>query len=114
MIRDALFLALRSAPGRPAVLIPGTPVAILLPLFTYRAAALLERTLLVRAERSPILIGAKGNEFDLTLSSLYFRGRVRDPIHARDLDRLRQRGYGLAVPLYVAHSAGRSPVVGTG
>jgi putative ABC transport system permease protein len=117
MLRDALFLALRylrSAPGRTAVLIAGTTVAILLPLFTYRAAALLERTLLVRAERSPILIGAKGNEFDLTLSSLYFRGQVRDPIPARELDRLRQRGFGLCVPLYVAHSAGRSPIVGTG
>jgi hypothetical protein len=60
------------------------------------------------------VIGAKGNEFDLTLSSLYFRGQVREPIKAGELDRLRQRGYGLAVPLYVAHSAGRSPVVGTG
>jgi putative ABC transport system permease protein len=117
MLRDALFLALRylrSAPGRTAVLIAGTTVAILLPLFTYRAAALLESTLLVRAERSPILIGAKGNEFDLTLSSLYFRGQVREPIKAGELARLRRRAYGLAVPLYVAHSAGRSPVVGTG
>jgi putative ABC transport system permease protein len=117
MLRDALFLALRylrSAPGRTAVLIAGTTVAILLPLFTYRAAALLERTLLLRAERSPILIGAKGNEFDLTLSSLYFRGQVREPIRASDLDRLRRRGYGLCVPLYVAHSAARSPIVGTG
>ena len=117
MLRDALFLALRylrSSPGRTAVLIAGTTVAILLPLFTYGAATLVERTLLLRAERSPILIGAKGNEFDLTLSSLYFRGQVRDPIHAAELDRLRQRQYGLSVPLYVAHSASRAPIVGTG
>jgi putative ABC transport system permease protein len=117
MLRDALFLALRylrSAPGRTAVLIAGTTVALFLPLFTYRAAALLERTLLLRAERSPILIGAKGNEFDLTLSSLYFRGQVRDPIVHGELDRVRRGGYGLAVPLYVAHSAGRAPLVGTG
>ncbi|HVR29211.1 MAG TPA: ABC transporter permease [Thermoanaerobaculia bacterium] len=116
-MRDALFLALRylrSAPGRTAVLVAGTTVALFLPLFTYRAAALLERTLLVRAERSPILIGAKGNEFDLTLSSLYFRGQVREPITARELDRLRRRAYGLSVPLYVAHSAARVPIVGTG
>jgi putative ABC transport system permease protein len=117
MLRNALFLALRylrSAPGRTAVLIAGTTVALFLPLFTWRAAALLERTLLLRAERSPILIGAKGNEFDLTLSSLYFRGQVRDPIPARELDRARRAGYGLCVPLYVAHSAARAPVVGTG
>ncbi|HEX2465746.1 MAG TPA: FtsX-like permease family protein [Thermoanaerobaculia bacterium] len=117
MLRNALFLALRylrSAPGRTAVLIAGTTVALFLPLFTWRAAALLERTLLLRAERSPILIGAKGNEFDLTLSSLYFRGQVREPIGARELDRVRRAGYGLCVPLYVAHSAGRAPIVGTG
>jgi putative ABC transport system permease protein len=117
MLRNALFLALRylrSAPGRTAVLIAGTTVALFLPLFTWRAAALLERTLLLRAERSPILIGAKGNEFDLTLSSLYFRGQVRDPIPARELDSARRAGYGLCVPLYIAHSAARAPIVGTG
>ena len=117
MLRNALFLALRylrSAPGRTAVLIAGTTVALFLPIFTWRAAALLERTLLLRAERSPILIGAKGNEFDLTLSSLYFRGQVREPIGARELDRVRRAGYGLCVPLYVAHSAARAPIVGTG
>jgi putative ABC transport system permease protein len=117
MLRNAFFLALRylrSAPGRTAVLIAGTTVAFFLPLFTWRAAALLERTLLLRAERSPILIGAKGNEFDLTLSSLYFRGQVRDPIGERELDRARHAGYGLCVPLYIAHTAARAPVVGTG
>src|SRR5262245_49426537 len=117
MLRNAFFLALRylrSAPGRTAVLIAGTTVALFLPLFTWRAAALLERTLLLRAERSPILIGAKGNEFDLTLSSLYFRGQVRDPIPASELDRARRAGYGLCVPLYIAHSAARAPIVGTG
>src|SRR5262245_61366109 len=117
MLRNAFFLALRylrSAPGRTAVLIAGTTVAFFLPLFTWRAAALLERTLLLRAQRSPILIGAKGNEFDLTLSSLYFRGQVRDPIGARELDRARRAGYGMCVPLYIAHTAARAPVVGTG
>ena len=117
MLRNALFLALRylrSAPGRTAVLIAGAAVAFFLPLFTWRAAALVERTLLLRAERSPILIGAKGNEFDLTLSSLYFRGQVREPIGARELDRARQAGYGMCVPLYVAHTAARAPIVGTG
>jgi putative ABC transport system permease protein len=117
MLRNALFLALRylrSAPGRTAVLISGAAVAFFLPLFTWRAAALLEKTLLLRAERSPILIGAKGNEFDLTLSSLYFRGQVREPIGARELDEARKAGYGLCVPLYVAHTAARAPVVGTG
>jgi putative ABC transport system permease protein len=117
MLRNALFLALRylrSAPGRTAVLIAGAAVAFFLPLFTWRAAALLEKTLLLRAERSPILIGAKGNEFDLTLSSLYFRGQVREPIGARELDKARKAGYGMCVPLYVAHTAARAPVVGTG
>src|SRR5688572_30144942 len=117
MLRNALFLALRylrSAPGRTAVLIAGAAVAFFLPLFTWRAAALVEHTLLLRAERSPILIGAKGNEFDLTLSSLYFRGQVREPIGPRELDKARQAGYGMCVPLYVAHTAARAPIVGTG
>ena len=116
MIRDAAFLSLRylrSSPWRTAILLLGTTVAAFLPLFTWTATAVLEEGLLVRARRSPILVGYKGNEFDLTMSSLYFRGQVSDPIEAGVAGRLSAEGYGAAVPLYVAHTVGGSPIVGT-
>lgn len=112
----AFFLAfhyMRSAPGRSAVLILGTTLTMVLPWLTFTAAAYIEDDLLSRAEASPVLLGRKGNEFDLSMSSLYFRGQVRDPVPYGIRERVDERGYGLAVPLHVMHSAGGAPVVGT-
>ena len=85
MIGHALFLAtryLRAHPVRTLVLVLGLAVALFLPAFTFLAAERVEEGLLTRATASPILLGHKGNEFDLTLSALYFDGAVRDPIPA--------------------------------
>ncbi|HJN74651.1 MAG TPA: hypothetical protein QGF58_12020 [Myxococcota bacterium] len=114
MIRHALFLALRylaSAPGRTVVLVLGTSVALFLPLFTWQASQLIEDTLMARAESSPVLVGEKGNEFDLTMTGLYFRGQVKETIPSASVERGAEAG--IAVPLYVSHSIGGSPLVGT-
>lgn len=116
MLRHALYLALRylaSSPGRSAVLVLGCSIALFLPLFTGLAADRIEGSLLARAESSPVLIGAKGDEFDLTMSALYFRGQVRESVPFSSAEPVREAGYGLAVPLYVQHSIGGSPLVGT-
>lgn len=116
MIGNALFLALRylrAHPVRTAILVLGLTVAFALPAFTVLAADRVEDTLLARAEASPILIGKKGNEFDLTMGALYFRGQVRDPVEYGVVDQVRQLGYGIAIPLHVGHTAGGVPVVGT-
>lgn len=104
---------LRAAPGRSLVLVLCTAVAIFLPLFTWKASTRIEHALMARAEQSPVLVGYKGNEYDLTMNGLYFRGKVRDPIPFGTAAEIERNGYGPAVPLYVAHSAGGTPVVGT-
>jgi putative ABC transport system permease protein len=117
LVRHALYLAqrsLRSTPLRSAVLVFGVAVAFALPLFTRAAAVMLEDQLLRRARATPIVLGAKGNEFDLTLGALYFRGQVADPIPYRWRGEVERRGYGVAVPLDLRSSAMGVPVVGTG
>ena len=104
---------LRSAPARTTVLVSCTALALFLPLFTALAAERVETALMSRARASPVLIGHQGNEFDLTMNGLYFRGKVRDPIPFGTAAAVEARGYGDAVPLYVTHSAGGAPVVGT-
>jgi len=114
MIRDALFLAtryLRASVWRTAVLVLGTTVALFLPVFTVISVDLVGGALMQRAEESPSLIGAKGNEFDLTMSSLYFRGQVTDFITVAEQNRASL--YGLAIPLFVSYSTGGTPIVGT-
>ena len=116
MIFHSYYLAfryMRSSPWRTLILVMGTTVALYLPTFTFLAADKIERQLLVRGETSPILIGHKGNEFDLTMNALYFRGQVKDTIPMKVKTQLDQKQYGLSIPLYIQHSASRIPVVGT-
>ncbi len=115
-LRHAFFLALSylaSAPFRTAILLLGTTTALFLPSFTWTAADRLESGLLERARSTPVLLGAKGNEFDLTMSALYFRGQVRDPVLYGLRHKVTERDYGIAVPMHVGHSAGGSPLIGT-
>lgn len=115
-VADPLYLAvryLRASPWRSLVLILGTTVALFLPVFTWLAAQTLETALLARAEASPVLIGAKGNEFDLTMASLYFRGEVAETLPYGERGRLADREGCTAVPLHVRHRAGGAPIVGT-
>ncbi len=117
MIRDAVFLALswlRSTPLRTLVLTFGLALALGLPVFVQQAAHQLEDALLERAERSPVLLGREGNEYDLVMNALYFRGRLRNPAPAALLERAQEAGYGVVVPVHVRHSAHGIPVVGTG
>ncbi len=116
MIGHAVFLAARylwAHPGRTLVLVLGLSVALFLPAFTLLAAERVEDRLLARAEASPVVIGRKGNEFDLTLAALYFRAGVRDRVPAGVAEAVEARGYGQAVPLHVRHTAGGVPLVGT-
>jgi putative ABC transport system permease protein len=115
-LRHALFLALqvlRSSPGRSAVLVLGLTVALFLPVVTWLAGEAVEQRLMSRARATPVLLGHKGNEFDLVMNALYFRGQVRDPIPMAARDEVAARRYGTAVPLYIAYSAGGAPLVGT-
>ncbi len=116
MIRDASFLALswlRSTPARTVVLALGLALALGLPVFVQGAAALLQGALLERAASSPVLLGQQGNEYDLVMNALYFRGRLRSPAPGSLLTRAEEGDYGVAVPLHVRHSAEGIPVVGT-
>lgn len=116
LFRHALFLALRylaAAPWRTAILVLGVTTALFLPAFTYLGSRLVERSLLQRATSTPLVIGFKGNEFDLAMSSLYFRGSVQDPVSYGTRRLITERDYGLAVPIYTQHSAGGVPIVGT-
>ncbi len=113
---NALFLAvhyLRAGKFRTAVLVFCTSVCFFLPAFTFSAARLIETQMTARGDSSPVLIGYKGNEFDLTMSSLYFKGTVDDTVPHGLVGEVADNDYGVAVPLYVRYSAAGIPLVGT-
>jgi len=113
-LRHALYLATRyllHAPKQTATLVLALGVALFLPLFTWQAANLIEAGLLQRAAASPVLVGAKGDRFDLTMSTLYFRGSVQSPIRYGERHELTRESR--AIPLHVGHTVQRAPLVGT-
>lgn len=113
-LKHALYLALqhlKGAPARTAVLISGLAIALFLPWFTWEATSVVEASLLSRAQESPILVGRKGDRFDLTMAALYFQGHVRDPVDYGE--RAALEGRGAVLPLHVSHSADGAPIVGT-
>ena len=116
MISHALFLAyryLRSTPFMTTILVLGLSIALYLPIFSYFAVETVQEKLVERGESSPILVGYKGDQFDITMNALYFRGTVGDQIPMKVLLDLQARRDGIVIPLHIHHTASQSPIVST-
>lgn len=114
--RHIAFLSwqsVRHEPWRSGALCVALWIALALPALTWLGSARLESSLLARSEATPILVGAPGNDYDLALSSLYFRSRPRSTLPFRVLEEIRSADPGPAVPLYLAHTAQGRPIVAT-
>jgi len=86
-------------------------------LFLPLALALLidryQEDLVSRAATTPLLLGSKGDRYDLVLNSLYFSGGLGGSLTAADWDTVAAEDRGLTVPLHIAYTARSSPLVGT-
>ncbi len=67
----------------------------------------------IRAESTPLLIGAKGSSIDLTLSALYFKAPHTEPIPFQEVSRLSQTELGRGIPLHLRYVADEQRIVGT-
>jgi putative ABC transport system permease protein len=72
-----------------------------------------ERQLALRAESSPLLVGAKGSALDLVMSSLYFGDEVPETITMAAAEKVNETGLAAPIPLYVRFKARGFPIVGT-
>jgi putative ABC transport system permease protein len=66
-----------------------------------------------RAESTPLLIGAKGSAVDLTLSALYFKQPVLDPISFAQLQKINNTDLALAIPLNLRYNVREFRIIGT-
>ncbi len=115
-MKHAFFLAyqyLLSTKLRFVILVVCTAIALSLPINTLIAVSVLSEKLVERGESTPVLVGKKGNEFALTMNALYFRGKVKDVIDMGVYQEMSDTYEGTSVPLYIAHSASQTPIVGT-
>lgn len=61
-----------------------------------------------RAESTPLVVGRRGNRYDLVLSTLYFRTDYPARIPVSMADEADRRNYGIAIPLLLGHSIQRT------
>lgn len=69
--------------------------------------------LLNRAERTPIVIGAKGSPLELSLGSLYFSTQTPATLNYAELESVEATGLARAIPLYYRFHSQGHPIVGT-
>ena len=115
-MRGLLFLSLQHARhhrGQTAVLVLCLALTIFLPAGTHYLVSDYQRELLARAEATPMVAGAKGNRFDLTLAALYFRQTNLEPIAFGEVARLTSEDVGVVVPLNVRFTARGHAIVAT-
>ncbi|RKX39006.1 MAG: hypothetical protein DRP64_14820 [Verrucomicrobia bacterium] len=70
-------------------------------------------SLTVRAEATPLIIGAKGSPLELVLNSLYFESDTPPAMTFADSQRVGDSGLATAIPLYTRFKARGFPIVGT-
>jgi putative ABC transport system permease protein len=108
----ALALAhARHHAGRSLILACCVAVAVLLPVATRVIMHRFETALLARSSTTPMIVGAKGNRFDLTLACLYFRRIDLPTITMGDLRQVNGSGLAGAMPINTRFTARNAPIV---
>jgi len=113
---DSLYLAwqyIRFNKFKTIILVASITLIAVLPLTLEILLAESERQLLVRAESTPLLVGAKGSALDLVMNSLYFDDEVPELITMEAVERIYDTQLALPIPLYVRFQARGLPIVGT-
>lgn len=83
------------------------PIAIKILLWQFN------EKLVARADSTPAVIGAKGSDLDLTLSTLYFKTDSIDSIAYSEVGKIRESALARAIPVHSMFTARGYPVVGT-
>lgn len=98
---------------RTALLALALGLTLALPLAMRLFVQIAQHELRARAESTPLVLGAKGSELELTLNALYFRRRGVEDITMKETQNVRASGIAEAIPLYVRFHSQEAPIVGT-
>ncbi|MEM9969363.1 MAG: ABC transporter permease [Pseudomonadota bacterium] len=113
---NALYLAvayLRYHWARSLVLVVVAALIIFVPMATQTLLATSERMLVARGEATPLLLGSRGSQLDLTMTALYFSDDSPDPVPMREVEAIWDSGLGLPIPIHTAFSSAGFRIVGT-
>ncbi|MEM1064416.1 MAG: ABC transporter permease [Pseudomonadota bacterium] len=113
---NALFLAfayLRYHWARSLVMVLVAALILAVPAATQILLSTSERALTARAYATPLILGAKGSQLDLTMAALYFSDEQPEPLPMAEVDAVWDSGLGTPIPLHTAFSSGGFRIVGT-
>ncbi len=100
---------------RTAILVICLALTFLLPIYLYLLISAYERSLTNRAENTPLVLGPRGNPFELVLKTLYFTGNDREDARISFAEQLELEALdrGTVIPMHLGYTASDFPVVGT-
>lgn len=113
---DSLFLAwryLRHHRAKTLLLVLSLSVFLGLPLVMRAMSAVIQESLMARAESTPLLLGKKGSSLDLVVEALYFQPKGIDALTTADANEIDETGLALAIPMRSGLMARQFPVLGT-
>ena len=90
-------------------------LSLALPITSIKVVARYQSELKSRSLNPPLLVGARGDRFDLVLRSQFFVGELQQALTYREFARLKRNDELVCAPLHLVHSAGQGqwPIVGT-
>lgn len=89
-------------------------VSMMLPVTSQVLVTRYQTELLARAAATPLVAGARGSRFDLTLAALYFRQRDLEIIQSREYHEIRDSRLGVVIPINARFTAQDIGIVGVG
>ena len=115
-MRDAIRLAFRYAMHyrlRSAILVICLSIAMFLPSAVHVLVGYYNRIMIDRAEKTPLVIGARGSAYDLVLNTLYFKGRIDQHLTMASARQASKDNLASIIPIYTAYRAQDTPLIGT-
>ena len=99
---------------KTAILTVCLTITLFLPVSLHQLIDFYERDMLSRADATPLVIGAKGDRYDLVLKTLYFNGDSPESVNQADLETVQKDFDGIAIPLHLEYTARKKPIVASG
>jgi len=95
------------------ILVVSVSLVLFIPLGLNYLAKKGAQQMMARAEATPLLVGAKGSQSELSLSALYLKEPKVEAIAYQETERLAKEGLATAIPMHLRYKVREQPIVGT-
>ncbi len=99
--------------AKSAIQIAALTLTFFLPFATAIMVEAFSTSITERGKSTPLLFGPRGDRFDLTINSLFFRGDHSSELSMADFQLLSEENRGIMVPVSLGFTARKFPVIGT-